>query len=65
MWINWQQKQKVDPERSTCEHMGKYTTVKEIQIKTIWYLFRSTKLTPRKKKSEKFKVTPNPGSFVS
>lgn len=50
MWINWQQKQKVDPERSTCEHMGKYTAVKEIQIKTIWYLFRSTKLTPRKKK---------------
>lgn len=52
MWINRQQKQKVDPERSTCEHMGKYTTVKKIQIKTIWYLFRSTKIMPKMKEKE-------------
>lgn len=47
--------------------MGKYTTVKEIQIKTIWYLFRATKITPKKKEKEreKFKITPYPGGSVS
>lgn len=53
MWINWQQKQKVDPKRSICEHTGKYTTVKEIQIKTIWFLFRSTKITSKMKEKER------------
>lgn len=33
--------------------MGKYTTVKEIQVKTIWYLFIATKITPKKKEKER------------
>lgn len=52
MWINRQQKQKVDPEKKYIDIWEKYTTVKKIQIKTIWYLFRSTKIMPKMKEKE-------------